>query len=82
MVVHGKDEVEKCLGSIKAKLMLDRVYNLVIINRKDRKNQDFMTEVGLRHNDVADIILGLKVEDYSETVNDEDRPGMFFGYSG
>ncbi|MDW7650369.1 MAG: type II toxin-antitoxin system MqsR family toxin [Bacillota bacterium] len=56
----------------------------MIIDRKDRKNQNCMVELGLRHMDVAGILQSLTVRNYSETVEDEKFPGTVlrvFGYS-
>lgn len=63
--------------------MLDKVSNMKIILRKNNKNQNCMLELGLRHNDVADILLELETENYSDTVDDTDFPGeelWEFGY--
>ena len=41
-----------------------------------------MVELGLKHNDVADILLGLKEVNYSETVDDLDRHGKYLWVFG
>ncbi len=67
MAVCSKEEVFQFLFAVKAKLLLDQVNNLHIWNRNDRKNENCMLELGLCHNDVADIILKLEIDNYSET---------------
>jgi len=73
--VWNRQEVVAYTQSIKAKLILDKVNNLYIIPRSDQKNQQCMSELGLKHNDVADIILAIDKQHYVKTVPDMDIPG-------
>lgn len=83
MCVCSRGEVFNVLCDIRAKLTLDRVNNLYIVPRDDKKNQNCMVELGLSHNDVADILVNLKDENYCETVPDDKFKGEWlwvFGY--
>ncbi len=82
MAVRTRQEVSQFLFDMKAKLMLNKIDNLYLVPRKDKKNQNCMIELGLRHNDVADILLKLKVENYSETVKDDKFPENFLWVFG
>ena len=73
--VRPRSEVISYLQDIHAKLMLDKVNNLIIWPRADSKNEQCMEELGLRHNDVADILQSLDEKHYHETVPDYDFPG-------
>lgn len=75
MAVVSKNEVVKYICDIRAKLLLDKIRNLSIVPRADKKNQNCMIELGLCHNDVADILITFEPENYCETVEDTDRPG-------
>ena len=55
--------------------MLDALNNLIIWPREDQKNQQCMEELGLRHRDVAGILMKLDEKHYNETVPDYDFPG-------
>src|SRR5665647_777471 len=74
-IVRDQKEIINYIQDIKAKLMLDKLNNLIIWPRQDMKNQQCMAELGLRHNDVADILLKLSEGNYLETVPDYDRHG-------
>lgn len=82
MAVYPEGEVVQFIFDIRAKLMLDKLNNLYIVPRADRKNQLCMLNLGLRHNDVADILSQLETENYSETVDDTDRPGKYLWVFG
>lgn len=71
--VRSRSEAISYLQDIQAKLMLDALNNLIIWPRE--KNLQCMTELGLRHNDVADILMKLEENHYNETVPDYDFPG-------
>ncbi len=73
--IRNLREVSAYIQDIKAKLMLDKLNNLIIWFREDKKNQQCMVELGLRHYDVADILLDLQERHYTETVPDYDFPG-------
>lgn len=82
--ICSKSEVHEFLSSVKAKLMLNEIDNLIIEPRKDNKNRDFMVEFGLRHRDVANIIKSLELNDYSHSVTDDKYKGNImkvFGYN-
>jgi len=73
--IRSHKEVIAYIQDIKAKLILDKLNNLIIWPREDKKNQQCMAELGLRHYDVADILLDLKEDHYTETVPDYDFTG-------
>ncbi len=73
--IRSHKEVIAYIQDIKAKLILDKLNNLIIWPREDKKNQQCMSELGLRHYDVADILLDLKEAHYTETVPDYDFTG-------
>ncbi len=68
----SESDIFEFLRQVQAKLMLNEMTNLVIIQRLDHKNQNCMAELNLRHKDVAKIIKSLEVKDYSHSVNDND----------
>lgn len=71
--VRTKLEVTTYILDVRAKLMMDPLNNLYILPRE--KNQECMTELGLRHYDVANILLKLEEKHYSETIRSIDFPG-------
>lgn len=73
--VRNKEEVIDYILTIRAKLMINTVENLIIMPRKDGKNKQCMVDLGLRHNDVADILCKIDEQHYRETVPDIDIPG-------
>ena len=63
--------------------MLNPLSNLVIPKRRDKKNENCMVELKLRHHDVAKILLRLQITNYSHSVDDDRFPGQrlrVFGY--
>lgn len=73
--IRSRQDVIEYIRDIKAKLMIDQLNNLIIWPREDKKNQKCMAELGLRHNDVANILLDLNEGHYTETVPDYNFPG-------
>ncbi len=84
MAACSKEDVSAFIDSFKAKIMLNSIEYLIIPPRGDHKNQNCMVELGLRHRDVANILLKLEIQHYSHTADDYRYPGKklrVFGYN-
>ena len=75
--ICSKDEVYSFIDEVQAKLILNEIDNLTIVLRKDKKTQNCMAELKLRHRDVATILKNLEISNYAHTRSSFPCHGYF-----
>ena len=71
--ICSKEEVYSFIDEVQAKLILNEIDNLTIVPRKDKKTQNCMAELKLRHKEVSAILKNLEISNYAHTRDDDNE---------